>query len=183
MHAGLSFGSGPAQTRGAVSLRRWHVDDAAILISGCGDPEVARWMPRMPHPYAKADAARFMNISEAGWTEGTLATFAVVGDGEVVGSVSFSVVDPNVPEVHGAYWALAEQRGKGFITTAVLMVVDWALSELQVARYELRTDPANTASCAVARKAGFEEEGLIRCAYRRRDGELGDLISWSRTIK
>jgi RimJ/RimL family protein N-acetyltransferase len=137
----------------------------------------------MPHPYSNTDAASFMHVAETGWTEGTLAAFAVVGNGEVVGSVSFSVVDPNVPEVHGGYWALAEHRGKGFITAAVLMVVDWALSELQVARYELRTDPANTASCAVARNAGFDEEGLIRCAYRRRDGELGELISWSRTMK
>ncbi|MDQ3493801.1 MAG: GNAT family N-acetyltransferase [Chloroflexota bacterium] len=153
------------------------------MISGCGDPEVARWMPRMPHPYSNTDAASFMTRAETGWAEGSLAAFAVVANGAVVGSVSFSVADPKVPEVHGAYWALAQHRGQGFITSAVLIVVDWALSELQVARYELRTDPANTASCVVARKAGFEEEGLIRCAYRRRDGELSDLLSWSRTIK
>jgi RimJ/RimL family protein N-acetyltransferase len=54
------------------------------------------------------------------------------------------------------YWLAAPARGRGLATRAVELLAGWAFGDLDLERLELRTNPQNHASRAVAARAGFE---------------------------
>ena len=45
---------------GDLVLRPWAEDDVDALVVGCNDPEIARWIPTIPHPYTREDALAFI---------------------------------------------------------------------------------------------------------------------------
>lgn len=55
--------------------------------------------------------------------------------------------------------------GRGYVTEACRMVVDYLFSVTQYHRLELLTAPDNAASVRVAQKCGFTEEGTLRQAF------------------
>jgi len=67
-------------------------------------------------------------------------------------------------------WVLPAHRGRG----GGRMLMEAALAERpeDVHKLELEVWPDNEAAIALYRKLGFEEEGLRRDHYRRRDGSL-----------
>jgi RimJ/RimL family protein N-acetyltransferase len=64
------------------------------------------------------------------------------------------------------------------MTRAVRLVAEWAFGELGVRRISLLVDPRNSASVAVAERAGFEHEGVLR-SWTDVNGERVDHASYS----
>jgi RimJ/RimL family protein N-acetyltransferase len=60
------------------------------------------------------------------------------------------------------YFLAPEARGRGVMTRAVRMLTEWAFDNLPVDRLEITTEPANAASRAVAERAGYTFEGVLR---------------------
>jgi 8-oxo-dGTP pyrophosphatase MutT (NUDIX family) len=90
---------------------------------------------------------------------GTRLTFAVVHDGTTVGVVE---ARPD-GEVASLSWTLyAEQRGHGYATRAVRMLIDYVIARLGVRRVEAEVDPRNIASQRVATRSGLRREGIRR---------------------
>ena len=58
-------------------------------------------------------------------------------------------------------------------------LADWALG-LGAPRVHLYADVGNTASQAVARRAGFTQEGVARSCLEYRDGTRGDAVLFGR---
>lgn len=69
-----------------------------------------------------------------------------------------------------AYWMVPSARGGGLCPRAVMALTHWALGKGGFHRIELEHSTANRASCRVAVKAGFEEEGVRRGAWLHADG-------------
>ena len=72
-----------------------------------------------------------------------------------------------------SYWTFPRYRSRGYATRTTRLVYEWALAELAVDHVELHAEHDNTASRAVARKAGFrdtrrvDEDGLMLFERRR----------------
>lgn len=60
------------------------------------------------------------------------------------------------------YWLGKEYQGHGLITSACQVIVDHSFAHLGVNRIEIRAEPANPRSRAVAERLGFTEEGTLR---------------------
>jgi RimJ/RimL family protein N-acetyltransferase len=78
-----------------------------------------------------------------------------------------------------SYWTFPSFRGRGLAVRGVDLAAAWAFAALGVQRAELHVEPDNEASLAVARKAGFTCEGVLRSHAvigRRRS----DMVMWSR---
>ena len=80
------------------------------------------------------------------------------------------------------YWLARQARGRGFATRAVRRVTRWAFTEAGLRRLTLRAEPCNITSLAVARRAGFRRERLLR-GYDTdwRDGRRRDFILFTLT--
>ncbi len=60
------------------------------------------------------------------------------------------------------YRLLPKERGKGYCTEAVKIIVDYLFLTKSMVRIQAHTNPKNLASQRILEKAGFQKEGLIR---------------------
>ncbi|MFG2622258.1 GNAT family N-acetyltransferase [Streptomyces sp. NPDC048507] len=166
-----------------LDLRPFAPSDEDEVYAAAQDPAIPRWTA-VPSPYARSDARAFVGERvPAGWREDTGYAFAVRlgAGGPLVAAVAVHVhlaFGEKVYEI--GYWATREHRGHGYTTEAVGAVARWAFTALGAARLEWRAEAGNTPSRAVAEKAGFRVEGLLRAALHHggtvRDCWIGGLL-------
>jgi RimJ/RimL family protein N-acetyltransferase len=162
-----------------VTLRPWTEADADVLVECVsGDPEISRWLDRIPQPYMVEDARAYI----AGETVPGETAFAITAasSGRPLGSIGVGPAMNEAFEI--GYWLRADARGTGVTTRALVLVSRWALALDGVERIQLRADVENIPSCRVAVKAGFQLEGVLRSAYfnprlgRRQDWAMYSLL-------
>jgi RimJ/RimL family protein N-acetyltransferase len=156
---------------GNLLLRPWAEDDVDAMVAGCNDPEIAHWIPTIPHPYTVDDALAFIR----GEVRDDHEALAIELDGSVVGGIGIGL---NAHEYRGTigYWVAASSRGRGVCTRALRVLARHALVERRLQRVDLITDPDNLASQRVAEKAGFRREGVMRAHLRHPDGRIRDSV-------
>ncbi len=98
----------------------------------------------------------------------------------LVGSVGLHRTDWSVPKTEVGYWLRTSDTGRGYATEAVQALTSWALHSLGARRVELVTSEANTASRAVAKRCGFQLEGVHRNTMMRPDGRLSHSCVYAR---
>jgi len=100
-------------------------------------------------------------------------------DGLFVGVTSLHHIDWSVPAFEIGYWVRTSLAGKGYAKESVLGITDFAFKILGAQRMEIRCDPRNDRSAAVAQKAGYILEGTIRHDMRERDDTLSSTYVFS----
>jgi len=143
-----------------LELRRLSVSDRAAILAACDDPEIVRWTA-LPDPFTPAEVDRYLRDADVRWQDGTVAELSVVRDGLMIGAVHLAFHEDWRASV--AYWLARDARGRGLATRAVRLLVGWAFDATpELVRIELWSIVGNDASDAVARRAGFVEEGILR---------------------
>jgi RimJ/RimL family protein N-acetyltransferase len=160
-------------------LRPFRPDDEEAVHRACQDPGTQRWLGLLPVPYTRADAREFVTgTAPRERAEGTGLSVAVEADGEFVGSSGVYLRPGRLgPEI--GYWIAPWARGHGYAAEAAHALAEWALG-LGAGRVHLFADVGNTASQAVARRAGFTHEGVVRRCLEYRDGSRADAALFSR---
>ena len=141
-------------------LRPWSADDApalqSIVFNNLG--YLQPWMPwATPEAHERVEdvAARLAGFAAdfaAGRDWGYVMTMR--DDETLVGALGVHArLGPGALEI--GYWIRADHAGRGLVTEAVRAVVDAVFATTDVTRLEIRCDPRNTPSAAVARRAGF----------------------------
>ena len=162
-------------------LRPFREDDVAVVLAACQDSEIQRWITAVPVPYTEEDARFFVReVAIAERAAGRDLPVAIEAGGRLVGSSGvhhLTAGHPLGPEV--GYWIAPEARGRGYAAEAAHALAQWALG-LGAHRVHLVADVRNTCSQAVARRAGFTAEGVLRSYIAYRDGSRGDAALFSR---
>ncbi|MFJ3905305.1 GNAT family N-acetyltransferase [Streptomyces sp. NPDC090025] len=83
-------------------------------------------------------------------------------DGTLVGGVLFAAFDAAAGSCEVGCWLEPDARGRGLITDACTVLVDWALIERGLHRAEWQCRADNENSVAVARRLGMTLEGELR---------------------
>ncbi|QNE44755.1 GNAT family N-acetyltransferase [Frigoribacterium sp. NBH87] len=151
-----------------VELRAPDTSDVEAIVAACHDPETVRWTT-VPAPYDRSDAAFFLDrIVDHGWATGREMTWGLrtPGSSELVGVVSVRTAGRDV-----GFWTAPAARGRGLMTEAVRLVVDWALGEGGLPEVRWEAHVGNVASAAVARRVGFRYLGAAPGLHPGRDGE------------
>lgn len=105
--------------------------------------------------------------------------FVLEDEGEIVGALG---MQPRVAGVLSlGMWVVAPHRGRG----GGRMLIEAALAArpADVHKIELEVWPDNDAAIGLYRAMGFEEEGLRRNHYRRRDGSLRSALVMARLFE
>jgi RimJ/RimL family protein N-acetyltransferase len=165
----------PVLVGARTRLRPWRLDDAEAIFRACQDPEIQRFTT-VPSPYRREDADWFLahhvhDVAAAGG-----ASFCVEGidaPGAVAASMALLHVRDGLGEI--GYWCAPWARGRGYVTDAVGAVVAWVFAAGRARTLELTIDPANDASRAVARAAGFVEDH-VDPARTLSDGSVRELV-------
>ena len=139
-------------------------EHAAALLEIFGDAETMRYLQSSP-----ATQVEDCRLKVDDWQR----------DLEAGKGIHWAVVPKEAPErllgvfaLH--YWSQAHQRaelgsylhrdwwGRGLSSELTRAVLDFAFLRAEVHRVELRCDPRNSASVAIARKFGMRLEGVLR---------------------
>ena len=136
-------------------------DDTALVYEYCQDEELQRYT-RIPVPYSRMDAELFTGMYASGAALTPLmCLWAIRADGEFVGTIELRF-DAS-PSAELGYWLGLPHRGRGIMTEALGLVVEYALDPLGFGLERLRWDAVagNYASGLVARRNGFTFLGEI----------------------
>ncbi|WP_328538582.1 GNAT family N-acetyltransferase [Streptomyces sp. NBC_00344] len=112
---------------------------------------------------AAADTGRLHGI----WADSTL-----------VGAVIFRVMDIGQGNAEAGCWLEPAAAGRGLVTRAVRVLIDWAVEERGIHRVDWWVSAENEPSIAVARRLGMTKDGVLRESYRYR-GKRHDEEVWS----
>jgi RimJ/RimL family protein N-acetyltransferase len=94
-------------------------------------------------------------------------------DGKRIGQI---VQSPSKQHLRIGYTIVPEERGKGYCTEAVKIIVDYVFLSKIAVRIEAETNPENRASQRVLEKAGFTKEGVIRKSVYARGKWLDGIL-------
>jgi RimJ/RimL family protein N-acetyltransferase len=78
-----------------------------------------------------------------------------------IGGSGLHRINWDVPRMEIGYWLHTAYTGQGLMTEAVLGITEFAFTTLGAQRVEIRCDQNNTASAAVAQRAGYTLEGVL----------------------
>jgi RimJ/RimL family protein N-acetyltransferase len=166
-------------TAGRLHLRPWSAGDAGALQDALADPAVARWTGLPSRP-----ALEWVTSTYPGrWADGTGAGFAVLDatTAELLGGVDLHGVDAADRTAELGWFSVAHARGRGVATEAVGVLCRWAFEAVGLHRLTAQVEVGNWASRALAEKAGFTVEGVLRDAPapgdRRADTWLASLLA------
>ncbi|MEH7254277.1 GNAT family N-acetyltransferase [Neobacillus niacini] len=82
--------------------------------------------------------------------------------GEFIGSTGLHRINWDVPKFEIGYWIDTRFSGRGYMTEATEAITNFAFTELNAKRVEIRCDTRNTRSRAIPEKLGFTLEGILK---------------------
>lgn len=128
--------------------------DAAVIAELANDRHIAEMTARIPHPYALADAERFLS------NLGDERVFALrrSSDGRFVGCAGLKPLAREGGHELG-YWLGRAFWGSGLATQAAQALTDHAFGTLEADLVEVRCRVVNGASRRVIQKCGFHYAG------------------------
>ena len=156
----------PVLIEGArLRLRRSTPADAEVTHAMATDVELMRYM-EWPIPRALADTRGYLEGCAARWQAGTEHQWMIERKpaGPAIGSIARHI------KGHAAdfgYFVAREHRGHGLATEAALLLLGLLQRQGSIVRIWATSDAGNVRSAAVLRKAGLQQEGLLRKATMR----------------
>ncbi|HEY5526426.1 MAG TPA: GNAT family protein [Candidatus Anoxymicrobiaceae bacterium] len=158
------------------SLRR---GDEVSITAYANNLKIYKATLALPYPYARRDAREWIeqNLREQQHKHPGMVSFAIDIDGEAVGCIGFSDVEPHKAEV--GYWLAEPFWGQGIGTQALRLVTRYGFEQQMLRRIFAQAFPFNKASIRVLEKAGYKLEGRLR-KNEIKDGRLIDTLLYAK---
>ena len=157
-------------------LRPFAESDVEEALIYRNDEEFARYLPDIPQPFGREDAARFVATNMAGpWDQ--YPTFAVEFDGKLIGTVNLEV-DADTQTAMIGYAISRACWGKGIAAEAARAAIAWGFETFDLAKVWASTDARHTRSRRVLEKLGMRFEGTLRSHHAGRTGERVDEVMY-----
>jgi ribosomal-protein-alanine N-acetyltransferase len=102
-----------------------------------------------------------------------------IEDGAIIGSINLSQIFlGGFRNAYLGYYVGAQYSGQGYMTEAFQLTLRYAFEHLKLHRLEANIQPANIASIALVKRAGFTREGYSR-RYLKICGRWRDHERWA----
>ncbi len=162
-----------------LHLRPFRPDDVDAVHRASQDPESQRWISAIPVPYTREDARHFVvDVAMRERSDGLGLSVVVEDEAGYAGSAGiYQRLGRLGPEI--GYTIAPWARGRGYAAETARALADWGLRH-GAPRVHLYVDVRNAPSLAVARRAGFTQEGVVRSCLEYRDGTRGDAALFGR---
>ena len=141
-----------------VNLRVMEKEDLPLFAEWVNKPEVfGEYNPL--HQMSKTEAEKMLDSPD-------INPFMIEKkDGSKIGFIfHFHVLHlgTGTKQLEIGYTLLPGERGKGYCTEAIVIMVDYLFLSKEIMRIQAQTDQRNVASQKVLAKAGFKKEGTLR---------------------
>ena len=164
-----------------VVLREWKKSDAAALAEIANNKKI--WdnvRDRLPYPYTKKDAKEWLASVKK---QKTVTTFCVEADGELAGSIGFTLKeDVYRKNAEIGYFIGEPYWGKGIATEAIRQLVEYIQKKFDVVRIYAEVFDYNKASMKVLEKNGFYLECVRKKAAIKNNLIVDDYV-WVKLLE
>jgi RimJ/RimL family protein N-acetyltransferase len=163
-----------------IILRPLKISDAKDIYTNIQDRKIAENTLRIPWPYRLKDAINFIKNSQKSLKKrkGFIFGIELKEKKEVVGVISLENVDFEHRHAEVGYWLGKKYRGKGIMTEAGKLVLNFAFEKLKLHRVDAGVFSDNLISQKVLKKLGFKKEG-VRRHWRLKFGRWKDDVLYS----
>ncbi|MFD5819745.1 GNAT family N-acetyltransferase [Streptomyces sp. NPDC127038] len=170
----ISLGDDGAELR---PLEPWHAEEFLAHLDR-GREFIGRFIPfgarSTDVPSARAQLQRYADMRAAG----TGSLHGLWLDGKLVGGVLFLNFDADQGTCEVGCWLEPAASGRGLVTRAMRILIDWAVGERGIQRVEWVAAAGNVPSLNVARRLGMSRDGVLRGKHLHQ-GVRHDLEVWS----
>ena len=157
-----------------VNLRIMEKEDLPLIVDWFSDPRIlGEYNPFLQMSRTDLEKAQEHNPFER-------QLFIIEKkDGAKIGFVSqFYTLRPGAKHQEIGFVSIPSERGKGYSTEAVEIMVDFLFLSKEIVRIQAQTDQRNAASQKLLEKVGFTKEGTVRRFFFMR-GEWRDAYIYS----
>ncbi len=109
-----------------------------------------------------ADCLAFIDLCLQGAQRRQSLNLGIFNQDKLIGCVNYNFIDWQNGSTSIGYWLDPDYQGKGVMTAAVQVLIDYAFYTLQLNRIEIRAATHNKKSRAIPERLRFQKEGIIR---------------------
>ncbi|HLR79599.1 MAG TPA: GNAT family protein [Bacillota bacterium] len=154
------------QVTNEISLRLLSGIDAENLFQliDRSRQHLRQWLPWVDETKTIHDSRRFIEGCLEVYNNKTGLTAGVFYNNELVGVAGFNELDWKNKIGYIGYWLSADWQGYGIMTRVVRALIDYAFTEKEFQRIDIRAAYENKKSRAIPERLGFKQEGHLRQA-------------------
>lgn len=165
-------------------LRQVNANDADTLWSLRSNDEVMRYIPR-PYLKSREDALELIAMFDDKIENGIGINWGITfldNPEKIIGIIGHYRMKPEHYRAEVGYMIFPEYNGKGIVSEALQVVVEYGFKEMKLHSIEAILDPENKGSEKVLLKNGFVKEGhFIESEYY--EGRFLDSVIYSKLNK
>src|SRR3989338_2554016 len=137
-----------------INLRSFRPSDAPEIYKYVKDPAISRWTARIPYPYPRREADKFIRRSQQKRRLGTGLNFGIIlpGSDAIIGGISFQKIDWPNKNAELGYWLGKPYWGRGLMSEAVQLMLKIGFEDLGMHRIRAGVLGKNPASVRVLKK-------------------------------
>ncbi len=160
-------------------LRQITPDDVNEIFALRSNPETMKYIPR-PLATTKDDAMGHIKMIQDKIVSNEGINWAITekGNPKMIGIIGHYRIRWEHFRSEIGYMLLPEHQGKGIITEAIQLLVDYGFNEMKMHSLEAIIDPENTASARVLEKNNFVKEAHFK-ENEFYDGKFLDAVVYS----
>ena len=122
------------------------------------------WLPWLDHTTKIEDTLQFITRCLKGFAENKSLTTVILYKGYIVGVAGFNTINRSNNIADIGYWLGEAYQGNGIMTRVAKALTDYAFTELNLNKVEIRAAVENKKSRSIPERLGFVNEGCIRNA-------------------
>jgi RimJ/RimL family protein N-acetyltransferase len=171
--------SAPFLSDGTVAVRRLREADVRPYVAAFHDDRELANLLGFDQDADEAHVLGWVNATWADPPELRRWEFAIAdaSSDAFLGTIMIHSCDWKNRRAETGFWLAPQARGRGVVSRALGLVLDWAFGELALERMELTALPENKAVPRIAERFGYVFEGTMRKRNFER-GRRVDLLLW-----
>ncbi|MBJ8075282.1 GNAT family N-acetyltransferase [Bacillus cereus group sp. N12] len=147
-----------------ITLKKLELKDAKELFELIYSSRnyLREWLPWVDTNQTVEDSEEYIKSTLQQYAENSGLRAGIYYKGNLVGEIGYYGINPLHKCASIGYWLGKEFQGKGLVTKACKVLLEYAFRELNLNRIEIRVASENYKSKAIAKRLGFTYEGCIR---------------------
>jgi ribosomal-protein-serine acetyltransferase len=121
-----------------------------------------QWLPWVDFSRTIEDSKAFIKNSLQQFAQNEGFQMGIWYRGKLAGGIGYHPIDWANRKVEIGYWLGESFQGKGLMTKACRTLVTYAFDELGLNKVEIHCATSNIRSCAIPKRLGFTQEGILR---------------------
>ncbi|MBD3257957.1 GNAT family N-acetyltransferase [candidate division GN15 bacterium] len=147
-----------------IRIRPFRRSDAEVWGALANDPDVARYLPRMPHPVPSDAPPNWVREAHRAARQDSAYKFAIELGGKpgMIGVISLTCLNHQDRNAEVGFWLGRQYWRNGYVTEALNLVLSFAFRDLNLHRVWALALGPNESSKRLLERAGFAREGVWR---------------------